>query len=219
MVVRTGEGVPQPDPRGGPQAHRPHDDAGRRGAGHGPRRPPLVRWPEVRGPEGGRPDARPPGVSPRPRPAGDPGRVGPTRRTAPPHRRAAGPPRPHGGAGSRRRGRPVAATATPPVATAIRHSTAARRSAVVGVFTVLLAACAVWVQGGGGRTGSGPLAAPGAGRTETAAVHVWIVQPGDTLWGIARRLDPHGDVRPLVDALSRQVHGKPLQAGEQLRLP
>jgi hypothetical protein len=75
------------------------------------------------------------------------------------------------------------------------------------------------VQGGVGRTGSGPLAAPGAGRTETAAAHVWIVQPGDTLWAIARRLDPNGDVRPLVDALSRQVHGQPLQVGEQLRLP
>ena len=109
--------------------------------------------------------------------------------------------------------------ARPPVATRTGHRTAARRSAVVGVFTVLLAACAVWVQGGGGRTGSGPLAAPGAGRTETAAVHVWIVQPGDTLWGIARRLDPNGDVRPLVDALSKQVHGRPLQVGEQLRLP
>jgi hypothetical protein len=113
----------------------------------------------------------------------------------------------------------VAGATTAPEPTPARHPTAARRSAVVGVFTVLLAACAVWVQGGGGRTGSGPLAAPGAGRTETAAAHVWIVQPGDTLWGIARRLDPHGDVRPLVDALSRQVHGKPLQAGEQLRLP
>ena len=90
---------------------------------------------------------------------------------------------------------------------------------MVGVFTVLLAACAVWVQGGGGRTGSGPLAAPGAGRTEAAAARVWIVQPGDTLWGIARRLDPNGDVRPLVDALSRQVHGRPLEVGEQLRLP
>jgi hypothetical protein len=89
----------------------------------------------------------------------------------------------------------------------------------VGLFAVLLATCAVWVQGGGGRTGSGPLAAPGAGRTEAVAARVWVVQPGDTLWAIAHHLQPTGDIRPLVDALSREVHGRPLQVGEQLQLP
>jgi hypothetical protein len=97
----------------------------------------------------------------------------------------------------------------------------ARRSALVGAFAVVFATCAVWVQGGGGRTGSAPLNAPGTGRTATAAAaaHVWVVQPGDTLWGIAERLEPGTDVRPLVDALSRQVHGRPLQAGERLLVP
>ena len=95
----------------------------------------------------------------------------------------------------------------------------ARRSAFVGVVAVLLATCAVWVQGGGGRTGSGPLAAPGAGRTEAVAARLWVVQPGDTLWGIAHHLQPTGDIRPLVDALSREVHGRALQVGQELQLP
>src|SRR5262245_42602808 len=38
-----------------------------------------------------------------------------------------------------------------------------------------------------------------------------IVQPGDTLWSIARRVQPSGDVRPLVDKLDAQRHGRALQ--------
>ena len=91
---------------------------------------------------------------------------------------------------------------------------------MIGLMALALAACAVWAQGGAaGSTGSGPLAAPGAGRTEAVAARVWVVQPGDTLWAIAHRLQPTGDIRPLVDALSREVHGRPLQVGEQLQLP
>jgi hypothetical protein len=48
---------------------------------------------------------------------------------------------------------------------------------------------------------------------------VWVVQPGDTLWAIARRVQPSGDIRPLVDAMSAEVHGHPLQVGERLVLP
>jgi LysM domain len=96
---------------------------------------------------------------------------------------------------------------------------AVRRSALVGVFAVLLATCAVWVQGGGGRAGSDPLAAPGTGRTASAAAHVWVVQPGDTIWAIARHLEPNGDVRPLVDRLSHEVHGRALQVGQRLVVP
>jgi LysM domain len=219
MVVRTGDGARQPDPHPRPRAERADHGSGRRGPTHRPSRP-------GGGPQAVRPAVRPAGR--RPTPAGEGRDVAPVRaarpRTSSPHRRAAAGWR--GSSRNRRTAAPwppdrlrIVAGAAPPVATRTRHRAAARRSAVVGVFTVLLAACAVWVQGGVGRTGSGPLAAPGAGRTETAAAHVWIVQPGDTLWAIARRLDPNGDVRPLVDALSRQVHGQPLQVGEQLRLP
>jgi hypothetical protein len=37
--------------------------------------------------------------------------------------------------------------------------------------------------------------------------------------GIAHHLQPTGDIRPLVDALSREVHGHPLQVGQELQLP
>jgi LysM repeat protein len=97
---------------------------------------------------------------------------------------------------------------------------AARRSAVVGAFALVLAASAVWARGGAvGRTGDGPLAVPGAGPSQAVAAHVWVVQPGDTVWAIARQLQPHGDVRPLVDFLDHEVHDRPLQVGQQLQLP
>ncbi len=88
-----------------------------------------------------------------------------------------------------------------------RRSPAARRSTLIGLMALALAACAVWVQAGAaGSTGSGPLAAPGAGPTQAIAARVWVVQPGDTLWGIARHLQTTGDIRPLVDELSHEVH-------------
>jgi hypothetical protein len=45
-----------------------------------------------------------------------------------------------------------------------------------------------------------------------------VVQPGDTLWSIARRLQPEGDVRPLVDALADRNGGAGVQAGQRLWL-
>lgn len=46
-----------------------------------------------------------------------------------------------------------------------------------------------------------------------------IVQPGDTLWSLARRAQPTGDIRPLVDQLSKARHGKVLMAGETIEIP
>jgi LysM repeat protein len=57
----------------------------------------------------------------------------------------------------------------------------------------------------------------GTGGTSTANVH--IVQPGDTLWSIARRLQPEGDLRPLVDRLAMAHGGAALQVGERIGLP
>jgi Tfp pilus assembly protein FimV len=59
-------------------------------------------------------------------------------------------------------------------------------------------------------------AAPAA--ATPAAAHRYVVQPGDTLWSIARQLQPEGDVRPLVDQLSARHGGSALQAGERLDL-
>ena len=70
---------------------------------------------------------------------------------------------------------------------------------------------------------AGPAAVDGraAGDGEAVvpvAARAHVVQPGDTLWGIARSLQPTGDVRPLVDELSRRVGSAGLQPGQRLSL-
>ena len=42
------------------------------------------------------------------------------------------------------------------------------------------------------------------------------VGPGDTLWSIARRLQPEGDPRPLVDRLAASNGGAVVRAGDRL---
>jgi hypothetical protein len=44
------------------------------------------------------------------------------------------------------------------------------------------------------------------------------VQPGDTLWSIARELAPAGDIRAEVDRLQDLNGTAALQAGQRLRL-
>lgn len=43
-----------------------------------------------------------------------------------------------------------------------------------------------------------------------------VVQPGDTLWTLARSLQPTGEIRPLVDELARRAGGSSLRAGQRL---
>jgi hypothetical protein len=57
-------------------------------------------------------------------------------------------------------------------------------------------------------------ASPVAGTPATA---VYVVQPGDTLWSIARRVRPDRDPRTVVDELSSRVPGG-LQPGQRLDL-
>jgi hypothetical protein len=44
------------------------------------------------------------------------------------------------------------------------------------------------------------------------------VRPGDTVWSIAERLQPEGDVRDLVDQLTERIGGSGLQAGQRIAL-
>ncbi len=71
-----------------------------------------------------------------------------------------------------------------------------------------------------GVPGGGPLTAAGhpvsALHPRLATRVVTIVQPGDTLWTLARRAQPEGDVRPLVQGLEAQRHGRMLMAGEHI---
>jgi hypothetical protein len=71
-----------------------------------------------------------------------------------------------------------------------------------------------------GTSGDGPLTVSGRPvstlNTRLVASARTIVQPGDTLWSIARRAHPTGDIRPVVASLEASRHGRPLQVGETI---
>lgn len=102
-------------------------------------------------------------------------------------------------------------TAVPADRTGIRL-TARGRLVVVAVLAMLL--FAAFSLGRTAAEGSTE-AAPGA-RVEQATV-----QPGETLWGLAERLAPGQDPRPVVDQIRRvnDLDSAELQAGQQLLLP
>jgi hypothetical protein len=100
-----------------------------------------------------------------------------------------------------------------------------RRAAASLVAVVLLGGgLAIGVPGDVPLTPSGRAPAAGSssvsvGRAVPVARASYVVRPGDTLWAIARVLQPNGDVRPLVQRLVAERGGAPLRAGERLVLP
>ena len=65
--------------------------------------------------------------------------------------------------------------------------------------------------------GGVPASAP-EGPFPRAGARVVIVQPGDTVWSIARAAMPDGDIRGLVDELVAS-HDGPLEPGDRLLVP
>jgi len=57
------------------------------------------------------------------------------------------------------------------------------------------------------------------GRSAPVASVAYVARPGDTLWSIAREIQPQGDVRPLVDELTALRHGVPLEPGDVVAWP
>jgi hypothetical protein len=51
------------------------------------------------------------------------------------------------------------------------------------------------------------------------AVDIVVAQPGDSFWSIARRIQPSGDIRPLVQLMTELNGGPGLVAGQAVRLP
>lgn len=106
-----------------------------------------------------------------------------------------------------------------------------RRLLVGGLLLLLVAAVLIVAQSVWAGTGGGPLAATGAAASSPApatssapamspaGAAVWVVRPGDTLWSIARSVQPHGDERGLVDRLDAELHGATLYPGEVVPLP
>jgi hypothetical protein len=86
-----------------------------------------------------------------------------------------------------------------------------RRAVAVAVGLVVL----VMAGKAGAALGGSPLAVP----ERRPAVSQSVVQPGDSLWSIAARLEPGSDPRPVVDELTAARDGAPLVPGEVVTLP
>lgn len=101
----------------------------------------------------------------------------------------------------------------------VRASRRVRRHRVAASIVVvgLLVLLALPVSALGGR----PLAAhPTVPVTSLAGNPVsYVVQPGETLWSIASRLDPGGDPRPLVSELEARIGSDTVYPGERIVLP
>jgi len=80
-------------------------------------------------------------------------------------------------------------------------------AASLGLGLVLTAAHAGIALGGSTTT---------SGRSPHPHVEHLVVQPGDTLWSIARRIAPHSDPRGVVDRLAAELGTSDLQAGEMI---
>lgn len=103
------------------------------------------------------------------------------------------------------------------------HQTVQRRRHTVAgtLLTILLVAAWLMAAGvlGGSGSESGSPAGPGsAPHLVQVAATSYVVQPGDTLWSVARSLQPSGDVRPLVDRLSRRTDAGRLRPGQAISL-
>ncbi len=104
-----------------------------------------------------------------------------------------------------------------------RQSRAVFRRRRLAVLLVAMATVlAAWAPTGAPHAGLDTLPAksfaPAAG-ADANPQRSYVVKPGDTLWVIARRLQPGSDVRPIVDRLAAQRRGEPLQVGERIALP
>ncbi len=89
-----------------------------------------------------------------------------------------------------------------------------RRRTMLAVLGLCVLGLALPLGGTGGHshaTGSTPAGNPNA--------VAYTVQPGDSLWSIAARVEPSGDPRPLVAKLAAELGSDTVQPGEQITIP
>jgi hypothetical protein len=91
-------------------------------------------------------------------------------------------------------------------------------SAMVLLAVAVAAALTVAGRLGGGGASTAP-AAPTAIAVGARPAATYVVQPGDTVWSVARRMQPDGDIRPLVDEIVARNGGAALVVGQLLALP
>jgi hypothetical protein len=60
---------------------------------------------------------------------------------------------------------------------------------------------------------------PGAATLAADEGRTVVVEPGDSVWSIARAIQPEGDLRPLVHRIVQVNGAAPLQPGQQLVVP
>lgn len=114
--------------------------------------------------------------------------------------------------------RPVAAAAT------FRRRRLVAMVLLIGLaFTIQSTATsligAVWAdQAVPGGTPAAQVVAPLEVPGPAGSRHEYVVQPGDSLWTIAERLQPAGDIRPLVDALSERAGSSSVRVGQRIDL-
>ena len=124
--------------------------------------------------------------------------------TAPSHRPSSRPSRPV---------RVVLPPVTRPGARIYRR----RRIAVLCAALSVLVLPALVFAASGASTSVTPVSAPVAPAAAPAS-SVYIVQPGDTLWSIAHKVEPQADPRDVVDHLVELNGSGALQPGQRLRL-
>ena len=88
-----------------------------------------------------------------------------------------------------------------------------RRRTLLVVMGVMLGVLALPLSGTGGHSHPIGSAQPDAGPI------TYVVQPGDSLWSIAQRVDPSGDPRPLMTRLASQIGSDTVVPGERVVLP
>ncbi len=89
-----------------------------------------------------------------------------------------------------------------------------RRRTILAMMGLALALLAFPLGGFGGASHTTESAS-------AAQIHgsTYVVEPGDSLWSIAERVDPSGDPRPLVSEMASKLGTYTVVPGEQITIP